>query len=418
MPTIPLQRFAVFGATVTLSLLAFDTAAATALTLIEALEVATTQAPTIAANEAGIAGAQALVTPSDALPDPRLVFGVANLPVDGPGNFALDTDDMTMEQIGVVQEVPNASKRRARRTRATATVEVAQAQARLARLRVLRDTAVAWVDVYYAERRLIGFAALDSENQLLADAIAALVASGSATPADAVLPKTEAVRLAERRDVLVQEIAAARARLRRYVGAAADSPLGGTAPAFALDHAHAAAYLHTHPALAVYTAKSLEAQAEVSEAAADKRPDWAVEFAYQHREAGSDMLSLQLSIDLPVFSDSRQDPRILARQNEVRRLDAEAEALLRMHAAELESKLAEHARLDRSLSRYTKQLVPLAEQRVALTLAAYRAGQGDLQTVIAARAALLEAALEAVEVERAGRALGADIHFAYMETLP
>ncbi len=418
MPTNPFQRLALTGAAVALSCLTVAAMAAAPLTLQEALEVATTQAPSIAANAADIAGAQALVTPSGALPDPKLVFGVANLPVDGPGNFALDTDDMTMEQIGVVQEVPNARKRRARRTRATATVEVAQAQARLARLRVLRDTAVAWLDVYYAERRLAGFAALDRENRLLSDAIVALLATGDATPADAVLPQTEAVRLAERRDVLVQEIAAARARLRRYVGAAADQPLGGTAPAFALDHAHVAAYLHTHPALAVYTAKSLEAQAEVSEAAADKRPDWAVEFTFQHREAGSDMLSLQLSIDLPVFSDTRQDPRILARQNEVRRLDAQAEALLRKHAAELESNLAEHARLDRSLGRYKEQFIPLAEQRVALTLAAYRAGTGSLQTVVAARAALLEAALEAVEVERAGRALGAGIHFAYQEVLP
>jgi len=315
MPTNPFQRLALTGAAVALSCLTVAVMAAAPLTLQEALEVATTQAPSIAANAADIAGAQALVTPSGALPDPTLVFGVANLPVDGPGNFALDTDDMTMEQIGVVQEVPNSRKRRARRTRATATVEVAQAQARLARLRVLRDTAVAWVDVYYAERRLAGFAALDRENMLLSDAIGALLANGDATPADAVLPQTEAVRLAERRDVLVQEIAAARARLRRYVGAAADQPLGGTAPAFALDHAHVTAYLHTHPELAVYEAKSLEAQAEVSEAAADKRPDWAVEFAFQHREAASDMVSLQISIDLPVFSETRQEPRILARQN-------------------------------------------------------------------------------------------------------
>lgn len=418
MPTISVQRLALLGVAVTLACFTVSATATAPLTLLDALEVATKQAPVLAANAANIAGAQALVTPSGALPDPKLMFGVANLPVDGPGNFALDTDDMTMEQIGIVQEVPNASKRRARRTRATATVEVAQARARMARLRVLRDTAVAWVDVYYAERRLVSFAALENENALLTDAIAAQLASGSATPADVVLPQTEAIRLAERRDVLVQEIAAARARLRRYVGAAADHPVGGTAPVFALDHAHVAAYLHTHPALAVYTARSLEAQAEVSEAAADKRPDWAVEFAFQHRETGADMLSLQLSIDLPVFSDTRQDPRILARQNEVRQLDAEAEALLRMHAAELESKLAEHIRLDRSLARYKEQLVPLAEQRVALTLAAYRAGTGTLQAVVTARAALLEAALEAVEVERAGRALGADIHFAYQEVLP
>jgi len=67
------------------------------------------------------------------------------------------------------------------------------------------------------------------------------------------------------------------------------------------------------------TAPMMEmAQAEVHGAEATKRPDWGVELSYGHRGAAfSDMVSLQFTLGLPVFSGTRQDPQIEAKRQVV-----------------------------------------------------------------------------------------------------
>src|SRR5690606_1161784 len=104
--------------------------------------------------------------------------------------------------------------------------------------------------------------------------------------------------------------------------------------------------LHQHPELALFEPRTKVLDAELAEAKAGKRPDWGVDVAYQKRapEFG-DMVSVQLRLDLPVFSGSRQDPQIAARQAERSALDAEREATLREHIAMLDADWADYQRL-------------------------------------------------------------------------
>jgi hypothetical protein len=57
-----------------------------------------------------------------------------------------------------------------------------------------------------------------------------------------------------------------------------------------------------------------QAQADVALAKADKQPDWSWEVAYQRRDPMfGDMVSAGVSISLPLWGKSRQDPMIAAR---------------------------------------------------------------------------------------------------------
>ena len=78
-------------------------------------------------------------------------------------------------------------------------------------------------------------------------------------------------------------------------------------------------------------------------------------------------------------------------------------------------RLAEYQRLDRALRRSQDSLVPLAEEKVALTLAGYRAGDGELASVIAARRELIEARLKHIDFAQARAQSSARLHFAYEE---
>ncbi|WP_269148376.1 TolC family protein [Rhizorhabdus dicambivorans] len=81
-----------------------------------------------------------------------------NFPVSGPPAGSFVEDSMTMARVGISQDVPNAAKRHARTSRARTDVEAAEATLLSERRRVEVATALAWIDLAYAERRL---AALD-----------------------------------------------------------------------------------------------------------------------------------------------------------------------------------------------------------------------------------------------------------------
>jgi outer membrane protein TolC len=275
---------------------------------------------------------------------------------------------------------------------------------------------LAWISALAVEEKLALFQTLYAENDLLVKAVRARLAGGRGQPADSVGPKQEAALLAEQEDQLQQSRAQQRAALRRWVGPRADEPLTGRLPNWPVDAEHYRHSLQRHPELVLFDPMTDEAQAEVRQAEADKKSDWSWQLAYQKRDdAFGDMMSVQFSFDLPLFPGSRQNPRIAAKQATLSQLHAQREAAEREHAQQLADDLAEYQRLDRALRRSQDSLVPLAEEKVALTLAGYRAGNGELASVIAARRELIETRLKHIDFAQQRALTSARLHFAYEE---
>lgn len=398
------------------SVLALPSVAAP-LTLDEALRLAENNAPSLTAQAAKLQAATNAAIPAGELPDPKLLMGVQNYPIGGPDRWSLDQDFMTMQMVGVMQEMPNRDKRRARTAVAEAAVDRAAAEARVERLNVRQATASAWISSYSVERKEVLFQDFYKENRLLSDTVLAQIAGGRAQPADAVTPRQEAAQLAEQQDDLIRQRAQARAALKRWIGAAANDQPVGRLPEWPVDSSSYSHKLQHHPELAAFAPMTREAEAKVREAEAEKQSDWSWEVDYQRRgrEFG-DMVSVQLSWDLPLFPGSRQNPRIAAKHAELNQLEAEREALTREHTQQLEADLADYERLNRAVSRSRETLVPLAKEKVGLSMASYRAGKGDLASVIAARRELIEARLKQIDVEEQRALTNARLYFNYGDT--
>jgi outer membrane protein TolC len=398
------------------SVLALPSLAA-ALTLDEALQLAENNAPSLTAQDAKIQAASSAAIPAGELPDPKLLLGVQNYPIGGPDRWSIDQDFMTMRMVGVSQEMPSSAKRKARIEVADAAIERAAAERRVERLKVRQATALAWINSYSVERKDTLFQDLYKENRLLADTVRAQIAGGRAQPADAVTPKQEAAQLEEQQDDLIRQRAQARAALKRWIGPAAnDKPVGSLPewPVEASDYSHK---LQHHPELAAFAPMTREAQAKVREAEAEKQSDWSWEVDYQNRgRQFGDMVSVQFSWDLPLFPDSRQNPKIAAKHAELNQLEAEREALSRKHTQQLEDDLADYERLNRAVRRTLDSLLPLAKEKVELSMASYRAGKGDLNSVVAARRELIEARLKQIDVEEQRALTSARLYFAYGES--
>ena len=381
-----------------------------------ALAIAVRETPALRAEAIQVDAARQAAIPAGELPDPKLTLGLDNVPIEGSNRFSLSSEPMTMQRIGVMQEFPNHAKRGARVDAARGRVALSEAQTRITRLAVLRETAVAWIARDAVERQLARIEALDGENRLLDAAVRARIAGGKGSAMEAVASRQEAAMIDARRDDLIARRQQAIAALKRWVGPRAGAPLQGDVPDWpiardTLEHA-----LHAHPELAIFEPKGQVLDAEVAEAMADKKPDWALELAYQKRGAQfGDMAMVQVSFDLPVFAATRQDPKIAARRAEREGLDAELEAVMREHAAMLESDLAEYQRLDNAVRRQREVLLPLAAEKVDLALAGWRGGKGELVNLVMARRERIDAELMAIALEGERQKMAALLHYAYSD---
>ncbi|WP_257392091.1 TolC family protein [Xanthomonas hortorum] len=92
----------------------------------EALQQALANAPTLQVRRSQIDASTEEAARAGALPDPRLIVGLANWPVSGPDAFSLRADEMTTQQVGLMQEFPARAKRRAEQALAQATLAQAR----------------------------------------------------------------------------------------------------------------------------------------------------------------------------------------------------------------------------------------------------------------------------------------------------
>ncbi|MBH9552722.1 TolC family protein [Inhella gelatinilytica] len=370
------------------------------LSFAQALEQALHHPPTLIAAQARLDAARAAALSAGERPDPQLRFGIENLPINGMDRFALTRDSMTMRRIGVMQELPNAAKRAAWRDRADAQTLRTQAELQSARVLAQREVALAWLQRHHLERQLSALEKLEAENHLLLQTTQAQLAAGRAMVEDALMPRREALMLAERRDELHAQRAVAHATLKRWIGAAADAELSGPPPTWTPNADTLHGTLADHPELRAASAMQAEAQAERREADAMRKPDWSVEVVLQKRgPAYDDMVSIMVSLDLPLFPRNRQDAQVRAREALLRATAADLDAMRREHEAELAMGLAEQQRAHTALRRQRDEALPLAQQRSQIALDAYRSGNGPLRAVLSARRELLEAELKALALE-------------------
>ena len=388
------------------------------MTFDAAIRRATATAPSVQASTAGVDATRSASIAAGQLPDPTLSAGIENFPISGPPAFTLNGDSMTMARVGIEQEFPNSAKRRAQAGRAQADIGVAEADLAVETQNIRIATAMAWIDLYYAKRRL---AQLDLLNASLLDlqaTVTARLASGSARPSQALEPEQLRGAIADRRAELQAEVTKARARLARLTGDP-DVDVYGEAPVLEVDGQALRAHVAALPRLQALDARVRTAGADVTLAQADKRPDWRVGTSYGRRDpAFGDMVSVTFSIDLPLFGKRRQDPLIAARESDARRAGLTREAGERDVLAELDADLADYAMHLQRLTNARNTLVPLAKRRAELDMASYAAGKLDLGSALLSTLALAEAEVDALSREADVARDAIRINYTYGEMQP
>ena len=394
----------------------------------DAQRLAAERAPLLKARQAQIAATQEEAARAAALPDPKLTLGLTSWPVTGPDAFEFRADDMTMKQIGVMQEFPARAKRQARQAVADRGIEQAEALSVAEQLAVRRGTAEAWIALWAAQREVVALQTLREPASIAVRTAEARLTGGTGTVTDTLATQAAALELENRIDAALATLEASRAGLARWLGVdpadmdAEDAPPELTelpvAPATLL------ASIDRQGPLLPWRSREALAEAQIDAAIAEKRPDWSLGVTYGQRDrtsggvSRSDMLMVEFAVDLPLFPRNRQDRGVAARRAELDAVSAEREDARRVQIEVVRRALADWQGLQRQVTRKETQSLPLAHDRAKTALAAY-AGGGDLQPGLEARRDEIELHIEhARHLGELGRAWAALAYLLPAETTP
>jgi outer membrane protein TolC len=391
------------------------------LSLQDAQRRALERSRQLAVQDFAVTASREMAVAAGQLPDPTLKFGIDNLPVTGPDRFSLTRDFMTMRRIGVMQELTRGEKRELRAQRFEREAEKSSAEKTGAIAAIQRDTALGWLDRFYAEAMARVIA--EQADQVRREIVAAEGAyrGGRGTQADVISAHSALAALEERASEYASRIRVAKANLARWIGEDADAPLAPKPPmdTVRLDTDALEAHLSTHPEIVVLAKQEEIAATEARLAQASSKPDWTLEAAYQQRGPDfSNMVSLGVSIPLPWDRANRQDREVASKLAMAEQARAQREEMLRAHVGDVRAMLEEwHNRRER-LGRYERDLIPLARERARAALAGYQGGRTSVSDLLLARRNESEVRMQAVQLEMEAARLWAKLNFLIPESEP
>jgi outer membrane protein TolC len=330
------------------------------------------------------------------LMDPQLRLGAVNVPVD---SFDLRDEDMTMLEVGVVQEFKPGQSRQLSRKQMQQQAAAMDATA-LDRERIVRrEVRKLWTQLAY-----VGAARTLLEDQTswveqLRQSARARYASGEGKQLDVLQAGLDAAMLREQQLDLTRDEAMFRSQLTFWLGtddAARVQPTGISPRAELEPLAVLEARLAEHPAQLDYMRRIDAAQTAADVARELRKPGWMLDVSYGFRQdapdgmSRPDMLSAMVTVGLPLFRADRQDRAVSAAKFEARALDERHED----HEREMQAMLVEAwntvqrtAELERF---YETDLLPLADQSVTAALLGWRSNRTMLEEVVMARRLALE----------------------------
>ena len=356
------------------------------LTIAEAEDLALADEP---GRGALLAQAEAMTeqaVAAGALPDPTMRVGLANYPIQSGG---FSTEGMTQAQLGIRQAFPRGRSLGTEQMQARAEAFSRSADAR--RRDVLTMVRRAWLEVYYAQQAW----SVVNESRPFFDDLVTITRSmygvGRKTQHDVLRAELELSRLDDRLIEASRARAEAQAALSRWLGQDAYRPIAQKLPAWEsvpmLEDLRSG--LGSHPSLAAAQASIDAKETAVDIAEENKKPEWALDLAYGHRDGfqpdgtpRSDFVSLSVTVGLPFFGENRQDRKLAAALSEHRAARYSQHELSARLKSELDAEYARWTDLTRRLALYETLILEQSKGQAQAALLAYQSDAGDFSDVM------------------------------------
>jgi outer membrane protein TolC len=407
---------------VSIGTLAFSTLSANAraaehpLSLADAQQVAVERSRQLAAQDFSITAAREMAIAAGQLPDPVLNIGVSNLPISGPSSFSLTNEAMTMRRIGLTQKITRTDKRQLRANRFEREAEKTFAEKTMTTAAIERDTALAWLDLHYAQAMAAVVAEQGEQARLEIESSEGAYRAGRGNQAKVLAARSALAAFDNRSSDALRRVRNAQTMLARWIGSAADAPLAGkpATDSIGLDPATLDTRLMRLPEVALFNMQENIAATEAKLAQANKTSDWSVELAFQQRGPSyANMVSFGVSIPFQWDQKNRQDRELAAKLAMVEQVRAERDDMLRNIIARTRNMINDWKNNRERHARFERELIPLANAGTNAALTAYRGGKASLVEVLSARSNEIDVRIRALELETDTDRLWAQIQFLF-----
>lgn len=381
-----------------LFLLITVTAKASPLTLQDALKTALDNDPAQQIYQAQQASLIAQGKFSATLADPMIKLGMANMPTD---SFSLDSDPMTQLSVGISQQFNRGDTRNISQQGFNLQSEVAGFQGEDRRLMVKQTVRNLWFNILFIEKSK----QLVTEKKRLFNSfyqdLSSQFSLGLADNEDLITAEIELGQFDEKIAKLKQQSLAYRSLLSEWIGALAYQALQTKVPDWAetltyINASEALNYQHysllmNHPKVKALNQNVLVADSNVELAKQDYKPSFKVELGYGHRlsetdngEPRADLLSGFLSMDIPLFTDQRQDQKMISVQHNKGQKQAEHRLLIRQLNAQLNAEIVNYQQLVSRQHRYQDSLLKQAKLHAQILEQSYQSNTRPFKEVIQA----------------------------------
>jgi len=368
------------------------------LSLEQAATVAMKRNPGLAAIRARYEAMAAIPSQQSSLPDPVLSLGAINLPTD---TFNLDQENMTQMQIGLSQKFPFPGKLALKEQSAAFEAEAALEQVDEARLALIKNTRTTWWDIFYLQKSLD---IIRSNQDLLRATVAAARTKyvvGKGLQQDVLLAQVELTRLMDREIAVTNAIEKKKALLAALLDRPTDAgcfdlslPVDPELPDILPVTTLQAVALTSRPGLRALEKKTDAARSRIELARKGYYPDFTIGAAYGYRQDTpdgrdrSDFATFKVSMNLPVWTGSKQDKAVAQRTNESLAADHKVREFRRRVLAQIASEFSQYSTSAQQSELYKTSLIPQAEQTAAAMLKGYQVNKVDFLNVVRAQLAL------------------------------
>lgn len=364
------------------------------LELENAVATALENNPALAGLHAQTEAMRTIPSQAGALPDPMLSLNAMNLPTD---SFDLDQEPMTQMQLAVSQSFPFPGKRKLKRQAFEHKVEASDSMLAERRTAIVGQVRATWWQLMSLDRSL---QIVEQNKDLMRDFVDIAQTKykvGNGLQQDVLLAQLELSRLLDRELRLRGGRRATQAALNALLGRPANwaVTLPATPPNTALPVLPAEWQLlqqagSHRPLIDAQRDLIRAARKNLDLAEKDRFPDLKLGVGYGFRQGydpmrmtdRSDLLTVMLSINVPLYSGSKQSKAVEQRSYEVSQQLFELQDTLRSVEAAVSRNSADYSSARDQVALLETAIIPQAQQTVSSMLAGYQVNEVDFLNVV------------------------------------
>ena len=376
-----------------------------ALSLQQAEQLALEGDPLIMSYKASSRSYDAEATANGTLPDPKLRLGMFNVPLD---TFSTSEDPSTQLRIGIQQEFPRGDTTDLKQQQSKWLAQAAMAQAEDQRLQLLMNVRDTYLNLYHE----IQAGSIVNETRALFLKLVKITedqyAAGRANQQDVIHADLELSRLDDRATKIQGNEDEYRAYLAQWVGDVAWQDIDSNLPVLpdVPDNIEINKLLTRHPAVMVETARVEASRTMIEVTRQDYKPGIGAFVEYRKRfgenpdgSDRSDMMAAMVTVDIPLFTENRQDKNVAAREESTNAARYSRDDKLRILKRTLDKDRVVYRRLGERELIYKNKLVNSATSNAEASLNAYQSGVTEFTTVMRARIMELDVRLDNLRIQ-------------------